>query len=89
MLADIGDGQSLEQSLSTFSGHVRRLRNVLATATRRSLVLLDEARPPTAVAHHCLRQDPPRSCSLSLHGADRQHESFTRLLCSMVCPVEP
>ena len=46
VLADIGDGQSLEQSLSTFSGHVRRLRNVLATVTRRSLVLLDEARGP-------------------------------------------
>jgi len=33
ILADLGDGQSLQQSLSTFSGHVRRIRNVLAAAT--------------------------------------------------------
>eukprot|EP00887_Chlorella_sp_A99_P006230 scaffold3.g6230.t1 len=42
VLADLGDGQSLQQSLSTFSGHVRRIRGVLAAATPRSLVLLDE-----------------------------------------------
>lgn len=34
VLADLGDGQSLQQSLSTFSGHVRRIRNVLAAATQ-------------------------------------------------------
>ena len=42
VLADLGDGQSLQQSLSTFSGHVRRIRNILAATTPRSLVLLDE-----------------------------------------------
>ncbi|KAK9844214.1 hypothetical protein WJX81_008230 [Elliptochloris bilobata] len=42
VLADVGDGQSLQQSLSTFSGHVRRASRVLATATPGSLVLLDE-----------------------------------------------
>lgn len=42
VLADVGDGQSLQQSLSTFSGHVRRASRVLATATPASLVLLDE-----------------------------------------------
>ena len=42
VLADVGDGQNLQQSLSTFSGHVRRLRGVLATCTPQSLVLLDE-----------------------------------------------
>lgn len=42
VLADLGDGQSLQQSLSTFSGHVRRLRGVLREATPASLVLLDE-----------------------------------------------
>jgi DNA mismatch repair protein MutS2 len=42
VLADIGDSQSLQQSLSTFSGHVRRLRRVLAAAGPGSLVLLDE-----------------------------------------------
>lgn len=42
VLADVGDGQSLQQSLSTFSGHVRRLRLMLGAATPRTLALLDE-----------------------------------------------
>lgn len=42
ILADIGDEQSIEQSLSTFSGHVRRLIDILDAAGPRSLVLLDE-----------------------------------------------
>ena len=42
MLADIGDAQSLQQNLSTFSGHIRRIKAILASATNRSLVLLDE-----------------------------------------------
>ena len=42
VLADIGDPQSIEMSLSTFSGHVRALIAVLGAATDRSLVLIDE-----------------------------------------------
>lgn len=42
VLADVGDSQDLQQSLSTFSGHVRRLGQILAAADSQSLVLLDE-----------------------------------------------
>ena len=42
VFADIGDEQSVAQSLSTFSGHLRRITTIVADAGPGTLVLLDE-----------------------------------------------
>jgi DNA mismatch repair protein MutS2 len=42
VLVDIGDAQSIEDDLSTFSSHLTNIRNVIHTADKDTLVLLDE-----------------------------------------------
>ena len=42
LLADIGDEQSIESSLSTFSAHIQRITGIIHQANEKTLVLMDE-----------------------------------------------
>lgn len=47
IFADLGDPQSIEEHLSSFSGHVLRYKEILENVTDRSLVLIDELNSAT------------------------------------------
>lgn len=65
VFVDVGDEQSLQQSLSTFSGHVKRIARFLAAANGRTLILLDELGSGT---------DPAEGAALGRAILDYLHE---------------
>jgi len=70
VLADMGDQQSIQESLSSFSAHIAHVREMLETVTPQSLVLLDELGRAT---------DPEEGGALgvSILEAFRSHGAFT------------
>ena len=82
--ADIGDQQSIQRSLSTFSSHIQNLRTIMEEVTDRSLVLIDELGTSTdpeqgaSLAKAILRYFSRRGCAVVATTHQRDVAAFVQ-----------
>ena len=77
VFVDLGDEQSIENNLSTFSSHMTNIINILEETNEKSLILLDEL---------CSGTDPSEGAVLSIALLDKFKELNATMLCTTHYP---